>query len=153
VECADARKQLKEYTLGDIPSGPAREQLENHIEGCAVCRKELLLWQDVMDRQVAIRGMQRTLPAELRERLKYRAKISEKEKQFAEAGGGKIKALAAAWASPKFRLLVQIFFLMAVMIFALFVLRGSKNLAAPAMVIGGFAVVFSIMILKRLKKK
>jgi len=151
LDCAECRKKLKEYAEGVIEPKLAAG-IEEHVEKCPICKKELLLWQDVMDKQAAIRGLQRTLPSELRERLKYRAKLLEKE-MTGPPVAGRLKAFSTAWGSPKVRLILHIFFLMAVMLFSLWVLRGGKNILATVLVIFGFAVVFIVMIFKRVKKK
>ena len=112
MECGEARKKLKDYAAGAMPGKEERASLEAHVALCPVCKKELLLWQDVLDRQAAVRGLQRNLPEELRQRLKYRAAILQKVAMQPPLMN-RLKAISRMWESPTGRLLIQIFFLMA----------------------------------------
>jgi anti-sigma factor ChrR (cupin superfamily) len=71
MECAEARKKLKAYAEDGLPADES-QQVAGHVETCPVCKKELLLWQQVTEKKTAIKKMQARLPKEMKDRIKYR---------------------------------------------------------------------------------
>jgi hypothetical protein len=62
VEHKDVRKKLKEYAEGKIKDELLKKEMEEHIDGCYICKKELSLWQDVIEKQKAVNEMSKNIP-------------------------------------------------------------------------------------------
>ena len=85
MTCADYRKQLKEYSTGKIKDEIFLKEIEEHIQGCAVCKKELLMWQVLNDRKQELAEMQKNLGSDSLARIKYRMESVDREPDYPPA--------------------------------------------------------------------
>ncbi len=155
MECAEVRKKLKEYANNEIGEKYARAAMERHIQGCPVCKRELLMWQEVIDRQRAVKGLQSKMPKELKDRIKYRMDKSAKSSRV-PAALKKLQAMGNIWNSPLGIVIMGITALVApvIVIMVLFrTMHPGKSMLAPLLVVFGFAVVFIVMIVKSKKRQ
>lgn len=85
MECADYRKKLKEFSEGAVKDGLFYKEMEAHITGCAICKKELLLWQELKDKKQEIEELQKNLTSDSLVRIKYRLASSGREPEYPPA--------------------------------------------------------------------
>ncbi len=151
MECQYVRKKLKDYVKGNITDIDEKKQMEEHIKDCAICKRELYLWQDVIDRQKLISNIQDNLSSDIRSRIKYRLNQSEKETSLPPAIH-KLRAMGKIWSSTKGRLIVETIIILASLVVLFKYLHGGKSLIVPFLILFGFIVLFFIM-LKGKKEK
>jgi len=108
MECEKVRKKLKQYASDEITDPLEKEGMEAHITGCPVCKRELLMWQEVLDRQKMIRE---TMPNSFSERVKKRAKNMNAHAQLPPIVR-RMQAVSGFISSPKGCLLMQIIIVM-----------------------------------------
>jgi hypothetical protein len=81
VECQFVRKKLRDYAANNITDTDLIKKIENHIEKCIICRRELLLWQDVLQKQEILKKM--NVPMDnFKDRIKERMKSLEKNPEM-----------------------------------------------------------------------
>ncbi len=56
--------------------------MEEHISGCPVCKKELLLWQELNDKRQQLQEMQKNLDPDSLSRIKYRLSSLDKDPEY-----------------------------------------------------------------------
>jgi|DewCreStandDraft_4_1066084.scaffolds.fasta_scaffold14969_4 hypothetical protein len=151
MECSVARKKLKDYAKGNIINTDEKLELENHIKDCAICKRELYLWQDVIEKQKIISNIQDNMPLNLRDRIKYRMNQSQKEK-FLPPAIHRLRAMGKIWSSTKGRLIIEILIVLISLVILFKYMQGGKNLIVPFLIIFGFLVLF-ILMLKGKKEK
>jgi anti-sigma factor RsiW len=153
MECAEVRKKLKEYANDEIRDKSGRAAIESHVASCPVCKRELLMWQEVMDKQRAVKEMQSNMPKELKDRVKYRMDKSAKSSGVPPVLK-KIKAFDKIWNTPNGMLIIGSAVILAPAIIIMVLFRNmhpEKSLLAPILVLFGFTVMFAILIFKRKK--
>jgi hypothetical protein len=146
MECAEIRKKLKEYANDEINSKEDLLKMETHIGRCEVCKRELLLWQEVMDKQRAVGGMQAGMPKELKDRIKYKMAGNQKHAAMAPMAK-KFKALAGKGT------LIAVFVLICIVL--IFILRSSNlkhSIIGPILIFSGFAILFLLVLFRGPKK-
>ncbi|MBP7791545.1 MAG: zf-HC2 domain-containing protein [Candidatus Goldbacteria bacterium] len=151
MECQIARKKLKDYVKGNIINPDEKKELEEHIKNCAVCKRELYLWQEVINKQKEISDMQDNLPQDLRDRIKYRVKQSQREASLPPAAR-KLHSMGKIWSSTKARLIVEILIVLISLVVLFKYMHGGKNLLVPFLILFGFIVLFTIMLKGRKEK-
>lgn len=145
MECNIARKKLKDYAKGNIIDINEKHELEEHIKDCAICKRELYLWQDVIEKQKVLSEMQRNIPTDLRNRLKYRLNNLEKE-QLLPPAVHKLRAIGKIWSDAKGRLIIEILIILASLVVLVKHMHSGKGLLVPFLIIFGFLVIFIIML-------
>jgi anti-sigma factor RsiW len=147
MECIEARKKLKEYVNDEIINNEERLQIEAHVKDCPVCQREMLMWQEVMDKQRAVSRMQAGMSKELKDRLKYRMVKAEKEAAVPQIIK-RMKAISGIWGPGKGRLIMLVCMIFAALIFILKTTNGNKGILAPALILFGFSILFYLMLFK-----
>lgn len=147
MECSEARKKLKDYACGLINDRDEILAIETHVSGCEVCKRELLLWQDVTEKRVAIGKMQAKIPVELRDRIKYRMIKNQKQPAMPPM----LKKLGS-FAGGRGVMIVTMVLIMGALVFIIMKAPSySKQLFGPILIFAGFAIMF-LLILFRGKK-
>jgi len=72
MECKEVRKNLENYASGKIKDNNLLIAMENHINTCYICKKELSMWNDVLDSQKSLANLNANLPIEFKDRIKKR---------------------------------------------------------------------------------
>jgi anti-sigma factor RsiW len=147
MECIEARKKLKEYVKDEIQNVEERLQVEAHVKDCPVCKRELLMWQEVAEKQRSVGRMQAGMPKELKDRLRYRMVKAEKEAAVPQVIK-RMQAMSGLLGPGKGRLIMIMCMVFAALIFILKTTNGNKGILAPALILFGFAVLFAIMLFK-----
>lgn len=151
MECNAARKRLKDFAKGNIVDIEEKKELEEHIKDCAICKRELYMWQDVIEKQKVISNLQGNLSPSLRGRIKYRLNQMQKE-EFLPPSIHKLRAIGRIWSSTKGRLIIEILIILASLIILFKYMHGGKNLLVPFLILFGFVVLFVIMLKGRKEK-
>jgi hypothetical protein len=145
MECNTARRKLKDYAKGNITDINEKHELEEHIKDCAICKRELYLWQDVIEKQKVLSEMQINMPSDIRSRIKYRLNNLEKEQSLPPAVH-KLRAIGKIWSGKKGRLIIEILIILASLVVLFKHMHGGKGLLVPFLIIFGFLVLFIIML-------
>ncbi len=73
MEHNDVRKRLKQYTAGEIKDLALLSEMEKHIDTCYICKKELSMWNESLDRQKLLQELGKNLsPKDFRSRVGQR---------------------------------------------------------------------------------
>jgi hypothetical protein len=155
MECAEVRKKLKEYANDEISGKAERAAMEGHISGCPVCKRELHMWQEVMDKQNVVKEMQSSLPKELKDRIKYRMGKSGNPLN-APPVLKKMKGLNNIWNSTLGMVMMAILAVIVPVVVIMILFRAmhpGASMLAPIMVVFGFAVIFIVLIFKSKKRQ
>lgn len=159
MECMEVRKKLEEYARDEIKDKELINKMEAHIDTCPICKKELFMWQEVLENQRTVSRMQATgMPKELKDRIKYRTSRSEKISKMPAFFRTK-RAPGGFWNSI-LGMIIQITFILACgivivsgPILGLFRFKQQgRNMVAILLIIFGFAVLSVLMIMKGRKK-
>lgn len=153
MECIEVRKKLKEYAADEIRDKTLVKEMEEHIAGCPICKQELFMWQEVLEKQRAVIGMQAVVVSkELKDRIKYRMSQSEKASKL--PAFLRVKRAPGGFWNSILGMIIQLGFVLACgVIFGLFVFkRHGHNMIAMLLVFFGFAVLSGLMIMKGRKK-
>ena len=146
MECDKCRKKLREYAENSIKDEFIVKEMEGHIKDCPVCKRELLMWQDVLERQ---RAVKKIMPRELKDRVKTRMKSYNTDPQLPRVVR-QLQSFNRMLTSPKGCLVVQIFLVLAGFMFYFFILRkDDTNIVMPVLI----GVSFIAMIFLIFKKK
>lgn len=151
MECSIARKKLKDYVKDNIIDIKEKKELEEHIENCVICKRELYLWQDVLEKQKVISNLQSNLSSDIRNRIKYRINQAGKEASLPPSIH-KLRAIGKIWSSTKGRLIIEILIILASLVILYKYMHGGKNLLVPFLILFGFVVLFIIMLKGRKEK-
>lgn len=146
MECAKTRKLLKEYANDEISDKEERREMETHISGCPVCKRELLLWQEVMDKQRAVGRMQAGMPKELKDRIKHRMTNNQKAVTVSPV----VKKLQAL--SGKASLITLFVLICVALLFLTHYMRFKGTIIGPILIFSGFAVLFLLLLFRGPKK-
>jgi anti-sigma factor RsiW len=147
MECSRVRKKLKEYANDEITNTDERLLMEEHVAGCPVCKRELLLWQEVMDRQRAVRGMQSKMPKELKDRIKYRMQKLQKG-----PGAPPLLKKMSAFTGKKGSLIIMFILICAALLSIFHFGYFKSRIVVPMLVFFGFAILFWLMLFRGNKK-
>jgi hypothetical protein len=150
IDCTEARKKLKEYAAGTIREKEQVLLMELHISGCELCKRELLLWQEVMDKQRAVGAMQAGMPEDLRGRVKYRIDKSAREAAVPPVVN-RMKAMAGLFSSARGRLVILSALIFGALIFILQNAYAGKSFLTPLLFGFGFFVLLLLVIFKNKK--
>lgn len=82
MNCADYRKKMKEFSRDEIKDELFLKEMHEHVSECAVCKKELLLWQELNDKRQEVAEMQKNLNSDGFSGLKYRHTSSNREPDY-----------------------------------------------------------------------
>lgn len=145
MECKVARKKLKDYAKNNISDIEEKNKLEEHIKNCPVCKRELYLWQEVIDKQKVISNLQGNLSSDIRSRIKYRINQLEKETSLPPSIY-KLRAIGKIWSSTKGRLIIEVLIILASLVILFKYMHGGKNLFVPFLILFGFIVLFVVML-------
>lgn len=122
MECSESRKKLKNYAAGEIRNNPEKKEIEAHITGCPVCKRELLMWQDVLDRQKALGAETDIAGSSLKDKVDRINRDMEIDSHLPPAIR-RIRTLARGLKTGKGRLIWQILFVMFAPLFLLVMLK------------------------------
>jgi anti-sigma factor RsiW len=154
MECMDVRKKLKDYVKDEITDKSTKLEMEEHINTCPICKKELLMWQDVIDRQRGAGGKQAAgMPKELMDRIRYRTARAEKISKL--PAFFRIKRAPGGFWNSMLGMIIQIaFILVSGIIFGLLlgIKRHGHGIVVPLLVLFGFTILFILMLIKGRKK-
>ena len=146
MECFDARKKLKEYATDRIGSEAERLEMEAHINGCPVCKRELMMWQDLTEKQAAISRLQARLPVELKDRIKYRMQKNSKQPGVPPI----VKQMH--WLGGKGGMVIMLVLISVGLIYVLRGAAGFKHSGFVAVLIFfGFAILFLLLLFRKQK--
>jgi len=143
MECQKTRKKLKEFAAGEINDPLERSSMEAHINECPVCKKELFLWQDVIDKQKKIQGMK--AGGTFRERVDKRMKSARNEMSLPPLAR-KFRALSMMWTGHRSKLLLQAILLVVMFIFLYITLQRGTSIIVPILIVTGFGSLFMLML-------
>lgn len=147
MECAEARKKLREYVSEEISDEKLRFEIEAHAAGCAVCKQEIYMWQEVLDRQTAVAKMQDKLPKELKDRIKYRMARNQKDPNMPP----QLKRIQAFMAG-RGTLIVLFLLICAALIYIFIFAKLKSGIVGPMLIFSGFAILFLLMLFRGNKK-
>jgi len=143
MECIQARKIMKEYAADEILSNAERLEIEAHISGCPVCKRELLLWQEVLDKQRAIGRMQAGMPRQLKDRIKYRMTKNQNQANLPQL----VKKIQSF--TKRKGTLITLFVLICVALIFIFRTVNFKSaILGPILFFSGFAIIFLLLLFK-----
>lgn len=148
MEHKEVRAKLKEYAADEIKSRETMDEMALHIETCEICKRELLLWQEVFSKRMETQRLQQYLPVKFRDRVKYRMAQLEKEKNLPPAVM-RMRALQKAFTSTTGRLIVQVSILLLGFIWFLFVMKKGVNPLSLIFMIIGFGALFFLVLKKK----
>lgn len=151
MECNVARKKLKDFAKGDIIDMEEKKELEEHIKDCAICKRELYMWQEVVEKQRVISNLQSNLSPSLRSRIKYRLNQMQNE-EVLPPSIHKLRAIERIWSGTKGRLIIEILIILSSLIILFKYMHGGKNLIVPFLILFGFVVLIVIMLKGRKEK-
>lgn len=142
------RARLKEYALGEIDSKQTENEMSLHIETCEICKRELLLWQDLIDKQVVNERLASYIPKEFRDRVSYRMNKINSDRDLPPIVR-RIHAMQRAMSSVTGRLVLQVLILLAALIYLIMVKRQGLNVIAFVFMAIGFIVIFIVLLQKK----
>jgi anti-sigma factor RsiW len=150
MECKEVRKKLKEYAADEIYNEDALQEMELHIETCQVCKRELLLWQDVVAKQKETSRLASYLDGDFRTRVKYRMAKIDSDRNLPPAAR-RIMALQKAFRSVTGRLVLQLVLLLIGVLYFLLVMRKGANLFSVFFIVLGFGTLIFLLFQKKKK--
>jgi anti-sigma factor RsiW len=150
MECREVRKKLKEYASDVIYDEEILQEMELHIETCQVCKRELLLWQDVVAKQKENSKLASYLDGDFRTRVKYRMAKIESDRNMPPAAR-RIMALQKAFRSVTGRLVFQLVLLLIGVLYFLLVMRKGANLFSVFFIVLGFGTLIFLLFQKKKK--
>ncbi len=140
IECNKIRKKLKDYATDDIKDELLIKEIEEHLEKCIICKRELLLWQDVLEKQKIIKNI--NLNENFTDRIKKRIKSLESGPEVPRLVR-QVNAINTFLVSPKGCLLTQIFIITAGFLFViLFLYKGTNILFVFLVLIAAASMIF-----------
>lgn len=144
MECSEARKKLKEYAVDAIKNRDEIYAIEAHVSGCEVCKRELLLWQEVTEKRAAIKKMQAKMPVALSDRIKYRMLKNDKQADMPPM----LKKLGL-FAGNKGVMIVTLALIMGALVFIIMNAPSFyQKLFGPVLIFCGFAVLFLLVLFR-----
>lgn len=148
MECKDVRKKLKEYASHEIRVEQELLEMDKHIETCLICKRELLLWQEVMSKQKETQRLNSFLDGGFRSRVKYRMGKINSDSALPPAAR-RILSMQKAFTSVTGRLVMQIVLLLLGVLYLVFVLKKGTNLISLALIVLGFGTLFFLVLKKK----
>jgi anti-sigma factor RsiW len=143
-----ARTRLKEYALGEIADKEQEKEMTLHIEKCEICKRELLLWQELIDKQMVNERLASYIPKEFRDRVSYRMNKINSDRDLPPIVR-RIHAMQRAMSSVTGKLIVQVLILLAALIYLIMVKRHGLNFIAFVFMAIGFIVIFIVLLRKK----
>jgi len=84
MECKESRKRLKDYAAGGIKDELLKKEMEEHIDGCYICKKELSMWDEDLDRKKLLQELNKNLsPQNFRIRVGLRMASVDRDPNLA----------------------------------------------------------------------
>lgn len=140
LECNKIRKQLKDYASGNINDELLKKEIEEHLEKCIICKRELLLWQDVLEKQKLLKNI--ALNKSFKERIEKRIQSLQKAPEVPRLVR-QMNAINTFLTGPKGCLLTQIFIITAGFLFVfLFLYKGTNILFVFLVLIAAASMIF-----------
>lgn len=146
MECYKCRKNLREYAAGEIHDKLLLKEMEEHINECYICKKELLMWQELIEKQKVL-GKMRT-GMDLKDRLRMRMNAADSDMHL-PMPMRHLKNISRAWRSNTGRLVLQVSIVLAGFIWVLAIKKYGVNVPALIFVLIGFFVMIFLMLKKR----
>lgn len=145
MECKVARKKLKEYASGMIHDEKELLSMDTHIESCMICKRELMLWQDVLAKQMEAQNLASHMDGDFRSRVKNRVNKINLDHTLPPAAR-RIMSLQKLFGSPKGRMVIQIIaLLIGVLFFLLFIKKGTNMFSVFFVALGFSALLFLVL--------
>ena len=142
------RAKLKEYALGEIDNKKKENEMTMHIEKCEICKRELLLWQELIDKQMVNERLASYIPKEFRDRVSYRMNKINSDSDLPPIVR-RIHAMQKAMSSITGRLVVQVLILLAALIYLIMLKSHGLNIFAFVFMAIGFIVIFFVLLRKK----
>ncbi|MGD0565732.1 MAG: hypothetical protein ABSA34_00180 [Candidatus Goldiibacteriota bacterium] len=142
------RAKLKEYAEDMIIDKAVEREMAEHIETCEICKRELLLWQEVTETRKANERFASYIPKTFRERVSYRMNKINSDRDLPPVVR-RMQAIQQAFSSVTGRLVVQVLILLAALIYLIMVKSHGLNLVALLFMAIGFVVIFFILLRKK----
>ena len=150
MECRAARKKLKEYASNQIHEESELLAMDKHIESCFVCKRELLLWQEVVSKQIETQRLASYVDGDFRSRVKYRMAKINSDMSLPPAVR-RIMSIQKIFSSTTGRLVLQLIVLLFGLLYLIFVLKKGANIFSLFFIMLGFGMLF-FLVLKKKKK-
>jgi hypothetical protein len=148
MECMEVRKKLKEYAALEIKDREVMREMEEHIETCVICKRELLMWQEVVAKQRETHRLSGYLDGDFRTRVNYRLGRINSDKSL-PAAARKLNAMQKMFNSVTGRLVIQIFMLLLGVLYLVLVLKKGTNFLSVIFIIIGFGTLFFLVLKKK----
>jgi len=148
MECKEVRKKLKEYASNEIYSEETLEEMEVHISTCIICKRELLLWQEVVSKQKETARLASYLDKDFRTRVKYRLAKIDSDRGLPPAAR-RIMALQKAFGSVTGRLVLQLVILLVGVLYFVLVMKKGANLLSVFFIVVGFGTLIFMLFKKK----
>jgi anti-sigma factor RsiW len=150
MECKEVRKKLKEYASHQIHGENELLEMDKHIENCLVCKRELMLWQDVMSKQRETQQLASYMGGDFKIRAKQRVVKMNSDMSLPPAAR-RIMSMQKAFTSVTGRLVIQLIALLAGVLYFVMVLKKGANFLSVFFIALGFGTLF-FLVLKKKKK-
>ena len=146
MECKDYRKKLQGYAEDKIEDEFLKKDLEEHVKSCAVCKKELLMWQEVIEKRKAVSKM---MPkGDIHDRVKRRMKNMNTDPQLPRIVM-QMQAVGRFMSNPKGCMMIQLLLVLGgFMFYFFFIRRDDTNILVPIL----FSIAFIAMVFLIFKK-
>ncbi|HDQ25740.1 MAG TPA: hypothetical protein ENN43_03220 [bacterium] len=145
MRCEDARKMLKDYSKGfteEEDLGP----LEEHIKGCDICKRELMLWQDLGQKNRKLSSMKAGMPKELSEKVRARAKKAHSDAHLPPMAR-KINRIQSSLGSRRGMMLMQIVIFLGVLVF-LYIFTHRDSIVVPFFMVVAIILLIAVILKK-----
>ncbi|MEI7640528.1 MAG: hypothetical protein WCJ46_03340 [bacterium] len=143
MECAESRKKMKLYAAKEIKEPAVIADMEAHIEKCYICKKELMLWQEVLGRQTALKELREK--TEFKDRIKAQMKKNDINPQLPPGVRG-IDAVSRVWKNKTGKLVIQVSLVLLGVIWVALISKYGINIPALIFALIGFGALIYIMI-------
>ncbi|MCE5301306.1 MAG: hypothetical protein LLG37_10615 [Spirochaetia bacterium] len=144
MECKQVRKKLKDYATDEIGDKGIIQEMEDHIGSCQVCMRELLLWQDVTEKQRALNRMS----GGLSDRMDKRMRETNRNIHLPPIMR-RVEAMRMFSMSPVVKIIVQVLLLAAALLLMYAATRNGINIFAVILFGIGFMTVIAMMFRKK----
>lgn len=122
--------------------------MDEHIGSCPVCKRELMMWQDVVAKQIETQNLSSHLDGDFRSRVKYRMNKITSDLSLPPAAR-RILSIQKLFASAKGRLVIQIIVLLLGLLFFMIFIRKGTNMLSVFFILLGFAALLTLILKKK----